>query len=269
MLHKSIVSLIMIVCALICLGYAVPHQNLSASDLLTGWDGTLRRIKVPILMYHYVSELPLNADAVRVDLTVTPDMFRAHMRFLHEQGYETISLYDLDSALGIGSMLPLKPVILTFDDGYIDHYQNVLPILLEFGFAGTFFIITGRADANDPHYLNWMQIREMADGGMSMEAHTKSHLDLRGRDYDFLVYEMLGSIESLSAYTGRLPHMFAYPVGRYDALTLEVLKQMPVWRAVTTEAGVLHTTDNHLEVARLRIHGYTSVTGLEQLLMAG
>src|SRR5512145_2670236 len=42
------------------------------------WDGTLRRIRVPILMYHYVSNLPADADQYRVDLTIIPELFRAH-----------------------------------------------------------------------------------------------------------------------------------------------------------------------------------------------
>lgn len=229
-------------------------------------DGTLRRIRVPILMYHYVSPLPEDADAYRQDLTITPDVFRTHMQYLHDEGYSTISMYQLDEALMQGTPLPPNPIILTFDDGYIDAYTTVFPILREFGFNGTFFIITGRADANDPIYVNWQQIREMAATGMSMEAHTKNHVDLRGRDYDFLVYELLGNLESLSAYTGVESRMFAYPFGQYDTATLEVLRGLPVSRAVTTQAGMLHTTDNRLEMPRVRVNGDTSASGLAYLL---
>lgn len=229
-------------------------------------DGTLRRVHVPILMYHYVSNLPADADATRTQLTVDPAMFKAHMRYLQEQGYNTISLYQLDDALLYGSPLPPRPVVLTFDDGYIDHYVNVFPVLTEYKFTGTFFIITARADSNDPVYMNWTQIGEMADAGMSMESHTKTHQDLRERGYDFLVYELLGSLESLRAHTQAPTRMFAYPVGRYDVATLNVMSQLPIWRAVTTERGALHTTDNYLEVPRVRINGDTGVGALAGLL---
>lgn len=232
------------------------------------WDGTLRRIRVPVLMYHYVSSLPPDADDIRRELTITPDLFRAHLAYLKEQGYSTISFYDLDAALLTGSPLPSRPVILTFDDGYIDHYVNVLPALRDYGFTGTFFIITALADANRGDYLNWAQIREMADAGMSMESHTKNHVDLRGRDYDFLVYELLGSLESLAAYTGQTSHILSYPVGHYDAMTLQVAEQLPIWRAVTTQRGALHTTDNRLEMPRVRVHGGTGPGGLASLLNA-
>lgn len=230
------------------------------------WDGVLRRIRVPILMYHYISAPPEDADEFRIGLSVPPELFRTHMEHLRFSGYTPISLYQLNAALMTGQPLPPKPVVLTFDDGYIDHYTQAFPILREYGFTATFFIITGRADANDPNYLSWTQISEMASAGMSMESHTKDHLDLRGRDYDFLIYQMLGSMESLLAYTGRQTRFFSYPSGQYDANTLAVLRRLPVWRAVTTQPGVLHTTDNTLEMTRLRVTNTTSVEALEDLL---
>lgn len=229
-------------------------------------DSTLRRIRVPILMYHRVSEVPPDADVYRIDLTVVPEVFRAHMQYLHDEGHNTISLYQLHDALLRGTPLPPNPVVLTFDDGYIDHYTTVFPTLQEYGFTGTFFIITGYADANNPEYLNWAQIREMSDAGMSMEPHTKSHLGLVGRDQEFLVYEVLGSFESIAAHTSRAPRMFAYPGGDYDDATLNMMQSLSVWRAVTTQRGALHTTDNLLEVPRVRVSGDTGVTGLAYLL---
>lgn len=242
------------------------NGELGSEIVRTPWDGTYRRIRVPILMYHYVSPLPANADEYRRELSVAPEAFRAQMEYLFYQGYSPISMYQLDDALLSGTALPPKPVVLTFDDGYIDHFTNVFPVLREFGFTGTFFIITGVVDANDPNYVNWEQVQQMADAGMSMEPHTKSHISLRERSYDTLIYEMLGSIESLQAYTGRQPHIFSYPVGHYDAATLSVAQTLPIWRAVTTEAGRYHTTDNWLEVPRVRIPGGLGAVGLASIL---
>lgn len=227
---------------------------------------TLRRLRVPILMYHYVSELPPHADDIRIGLTVTPAIFRKHMQYLHDQGYTTISLYDLNNALTKGTKLPPKPIVLTFDDGYIDAYTNVFPILKQYGFVGTFFIITSRPDAHDPAYMSWPQITEMSQAGMSMEPHTKDHLDLRNRDHDFLIYQMKGSIESLAAYTGKTPHMFAYPVGHYDLATLQVARELDLWIAVTTANGDLQTSTGRLHSPRLRVSGNMSVDGLAAVL---
>ena len=238
------------------------HQTLPT----TNGDGTLRRLRVPILMYHYVSELPTDADAIRVGLTVSPQMFRNHIEYLNIQGYSSVSLYEINLALEYGIPLPLHPVVLTFDDGHLDHYTNVFPLLNQYGFTGTFFIVSQFADDNRAGYMSWQQIAEMANAGMSMESHTKTHADLRERNYDFLIFEILGSIESIASHTGIEPRMFAYPVGRYDINTLTVLNSTRILRAVTTETGTTITTDNRLFLPRMRVTNETTISGLQYLL---
>lgn len=229
-------------------------------------DGTWRRIRVPILMYHYVSPLPEDADDIRTDLTITPDLFRAHLAYLSAEGYTTITLDQLHAALLSGAPLPAQPVILTFDDGYTDHYEYVLPALQDYGFTGTFFVITARADRGDAGYMSWPQINALAVAGMEIQPHTKNHVDLRERDRDFLVYEMLGSRESVEAHTGQPARMFSYPAGRYDTDTLAIASALELGLAVTTRPGLWHTTDARLELPRVRVHGGTTAAGLGYLL---
>lgn len=255
------------ICATLLVSGVVGQMSAAQpSDESTAWDGTLRRIRVPILMYHYVSELPFDADAVRRDLTVTPAQFREHLSMMFYEGYTPISLYALHAALMIGDPLPAQPIVLTFDDGYSDHYATVFPLLREFGFTATFFIPTAFMDEERVGHLNWEQVREMSAAGMSMEPHTKTHRELDGVTYEVLVYEALGSIESIAHYTGKMPNMFSYPVGRYDDFTLRVFSDMEIWRAVTTERGMLHTSDNQLEVARVRVPGGASAAILRSIL---
>lgn len=230
------------------------------------WDGTLRRIRVPILMYHYISTPPAESDIYRVDLSVPPDLFRQHLAYLAAEGYQTITLDDLYAALNTGAPLPLKPVILTFDDGYEDGYISAFPLLREFGFSGTFFVMTAGPDLDNPEYLTWEQIAEMSTAGMRIESHTRDHPDLRGRDADFLIYQLLGAQESLTAYTGQPAHMFAYPAGEYDEAVLAMLRRLRVRLAVTTAYGALHTTDGGLELARIRVRNTTDVLTLAALL---
>ncbi len=229
-------------------------------------DGTLRRIAVPLLMYHYISTPPEDADIYRQDLSVTPETFRQQMQYLADNGYHTISLYDLTRALRQGMPLPSDPVVLTFDDGYRDAYENAFPVLKEFGFTGTFFVITTRLDVGDPAYLSWTQAAEMAAAGMSIESHTKDHPNLRERDNDFLIYQILGSVESIEAHTGHRPHMLAYPSGRWDAHVLAVLPEVGIWAAVVTEGGIEHTTDSIYLLRRVRISGETDLPMFAALL---
>lgn len=230
------------------------------------WDGTLRRIRMPILMYHYVEHLPADADDLRRGLTVSPELFAAQLDSLHDQGYVTIHFDALNAALMMGTPLPALPIILTFDDSYAGHYTTVYPLLQQRDMTGTFFLITAALDENRVGYMTWPQAQEMAQAGMEMASHTKNHPDLRNRDYDFLVYEMMGSMESIRAFTGQLPVAFAYPMGRYDAATLAVMQTLPPLRAVTVQNGIYATTDNAYELPRIRMTPDTSVYALSRLL---
>lgn len=211
--------------------------------------------KVPILMYHYVSELPPNADRLRRDLTVSPQSLKAQLQYLADAGYHTITLGDLYLHFTQGYPLPRKPVVLTFDDGYRDAYENVFPLLLDHGFTGTFFVLSTPVHQASPDYMTWAQMREMSDAGMAIEGHGRDHMDLRGRSYDYLVYQILGIQEAIHYHTGRLPRFFAYPSGRYDANVIAVLRSAGYWGAVTTDAGRVHTRDSLFEMPRVRVRG--------------
>ncbi len=217
------------------------------------------RADVPILMYHYISELPTDADRYRRDLTVTPERFEAQLQYLAQAGYHPISLTDLYLNLMEGYPLPPKPIVLTFDDGYRDAYEVAFPLLLKYGFTGTFFVLATPAHFESPEYLTWAQMKEMSDAGMDIQSHGRDHVDLRNRSYDFLVYQTLGVQEAIEYHTGRPPRFFCYPSGKYDANLIAVLKSAGYWAAVTTEWGRTHTRDNLFELPRLRVRGGASL----------
>jgi len=216
-------------------------------------------VKVPILMYHYISEPPEDADEYRTDLSVSPAAFRAQMQYLADNGFTPIDLYTLSRAITGKESLPPRPVVITFDDGYLDHYQNAFPILQEFGFTGTFFIITGYVDAGNPNHMTWPMIEEMAAAGMRMESHSKTHPDLREATREGLVWEILGSQETLAAHIGYMPRYFCYPGGRYDEDTIAMLEELNFWGAVTTAGGKWHGFNDRFEWTRLRMRYTTSL----------
>lgn len=226
-------------------------------------DETRRRLRVPILMYHYVSLPPPDADQYRLDLSVAPALFGEHLRWLRDNGYTTITLDDVVQALTEGYPLPERAVVLTFDDGYEDAYTHAFPLLQAFDMTGTFFVVTEWIDAHTPGYLTWDQAREMAAAGMSIQSHTRSHPDLTDAcDYDCLVYQVLGSVQTLEAEIGVRPRFFCYPGGRYNEEVLRVVRQVGLTAAVTTQAGTFHTSDQLLELSRARIRSTTTVDNL-------
>ena len=239
---------------------------LASAGLLAAQDGTLRRIRVPILMYHYVDSLPPNADPLRIGLTVRPETLKAQLAWLRDAGYNTISFDQLHAALTIGAMLPPNPLILSFDDGYSGHSTTVLPLLLEAGYTATFFVISERAENGDPNHLSRGQVAAMAAAGMHIGSHSRSHRELIGRDRDLLVFELLGSRESLQAFTGEAPRALAWPFGSYDALALQIAEEAGYQMAVSTRAGMLHSSSERLELARVRVNRDLSLAAFAALL---
>ena len=230
-----------------------------AALLPTPYRNISRTVEVPILMYHYISSPPEGADKYRRDLSVHPERFRAQMAYLHENGFTTIGFQELSNAIASNAQLPEKPIILTLDDGYIDNYENAFPILQEMGLKATFFLATGFIDDTNPNYMNWSMIEEMSRSGMQIESHSKTHPDLRGRERSFLIYEILGSQETIEAHTGQKPRYFAYPSGRYEDAVIDVLKELEFWGAVTTTGGIWHGYDDRFEWSRIRVRQDTTL----------
>lgn len=236
--------------------------------LLPTPDGTPRALQVPVLMYHYVSDPPAGAGAVRRDLSVSPERFREHLKMLRAGGYETISLHQLTLALQTGAPLPARPVILTFDDGYRDNYVNAFRILKEERMSGTFFVVTRMLDEQRSDYLTWGMLIEMHLAGMEIGSHSYEHVNLAGQTDAYLIYQVLGSREAIEARTGEPVRFFCYPAGHYDERTIEILQQANYWGAVTIAYGVEQRSDGLYELERLRVRGSYDAARLALLIDA-
>ncbi|MCA9949253.1 MAG: polysaccharide deacetylase family protein [Anaerolineales bacterium] len=226
-------------------------------------------LKVPILMYHYISVPPEDADKYRLDLSVSPADFHDQMAYLAENGYETIDLYDLSQAITAKKELPEKPVIITLDDGYKDNYENAFPILQEFGHKATFFVVTEYIDKGFEEYMTWEMVEELASAGMRIEPHSKTHPDLSGQERDYIIYEVLGSQESIAAHIGYTPRYFCYPGGRYDDTTLEIISELDFWGAVTTAGGQWHGFNDRYEWSRMRMRNTTALIEFADFVSPG
>jgi peptidoglycan/xylan/chitin deacetylase (PgdA/CDA1 family) len=229
-------------------------------------DGILRQVRLPVLMYHYIGFPPPDADKYRLDLTVTPDNFREQMQWLQAHDYHTISPSDLELAMMRGRKLPERSILLTFDDGYEDAYSDAYPVLKTFGLKGTFFVVTEWMDEGKSGYLTWKQAEEMALNGMSIQNHSRRHYDMRKRDGAWLVYEILGPIQTIEAHTGVRPQFFCYPGGQFDQNVVDELRAAGVIAAFTTNDGTFNYTDNMLRLPRVRIRGSTNLAAFVDLL---
>jgi peptidoglycan/xylan/chitin deacetylase (PgdA/CDA1 family) len=225
-------------------------------------DGS-RSARVNALMYHYVSWLPANADALRKDLTVSPADFEEHLRYLKENGYTTVTSVDLWWSLDTGKPLPPKPVLLTFDDGYADHHDVVLPLLQQYGMVGTFAVtanLVGR-----PGYLTKAMVRALADAGMDVESHATDHVSVNKLPYAAQVYQLCTSRRILSEWTGKDVRHFIYPSGDYLPLPSGPLVSCGYLSAYRKDGGSVESSNEMLALRRARVRGQQ---GLAALLLA-
>jgi len=237
---------------------STPTATLSPTPTPTPYptpDGQARSVRVPVLMYHYISAPPPDADVYRRDLSVTPANFEQQLRYLADNGYTTVTLKDLVYHLALGSPMPERPVILTFDDGYRDNFIHAYRLLRRFNSVGTFFLVTSFIDENRSGYLTWGQVRVMHRGGMEFGSHTFSHPDLRGQGVDYLVWQIVGSQEAIAERIEEPVRLFSYPAGFYDQPVIDVLHSAGFWAAVTTQQGARHASDSLYELKRIRVRG--------------
>lgn len=220
-------------------------------------------------MYHYISAVLVANDRIRYGLSVPPEMFEAQLKLLQDNGFTTITLRQLYEYLAVGTPLPEKPIVLTFDDGYVDNYTAAFPILQKYGMVGTFFVLTGRADVGSPEYLTWDMITEMSNAGMDLQLHLRDHLDMRNRSYEWLVFQVIGGRQSIEGHTNKPVVFMAYPSGKYDANVLRFLSDTHFWAAVTTANGTQHTLNDALIWDRVRISGQLRLQDFARLLGLG
>jgi peptidoglycan/xylan/chitin deacetylase (PgdA/CDA1 family) len=229
-------------------------------------DGVARQLNIPILMYHYLSTPPPDANIYRHDLSVPPELFAAHLDRLLAEGYTTVSLYQMIDALQQGTPLPEKPVVITFDDGYRDNYENAFPLLRERAMQATIFVVTDFMDEERPAYLTWEMAREMVQAGISIESHGRYHVSLAGKDDDYLVWQALGSLETIEYELGMRPRFVSYPAGEYDQRTIDIFQSAHYWAGLTTQQGATLDNQQPFELPRVRVRNTTTPDELIRLL---
>ncbi|MCL6443098.1 MAG: polysaccharide deacetylase family protein [Alicyclobacillus sp.] len=206
-------------------------------------------IRVPILMYHDMNDLPGN------NLGMAPDQFQQEIRFLYDHGFHTINFGQLYAALYYGYQLPNRPILLTFDDGYQSVYTVAYPTLRHYHFQGTVFMISGWVGLHGKYpMLTWAELRMMEQSGvMDVESHTVHHLDLSRLSNAEVQAELIDSAVTLSAHLRHPVRYFCFPSGRYTAQTLMDLRKDGYWLAVTERPGYASLADGPYTLRRIRI----------------
>ena len=206
---------------------------------------------VPILMYHHLSDLPPDASELQETWTVAPKNFEAQIKLVAERGYRTITMAQLVAHLKRGQPLPAKPIIISFDDGWVDDYVVAYPVLKKYNFIGTFFVYTNAI--GHKQFLTWPQLEEMSAAGMDIQSHTLSHPHLRQLTPDAALKEIADSKVILEKRLGKPVIAFNYPFGEYNAAVIELVKRAGFESAVTLASGYKQRSDELYTLRRIRI----------------
>jgi peptidoglycan/xylan/chitin deacetylase (PgdA/CDA1 family) len=205
---------------------------------------------VPVLMYHRV-DAAVPRDAVGRDLTVEPAAFEAQLRYLRAHHIATLTAAELAGALARGRR-PERAIVLTFDDGYDDAASTALPLLVRYGARGTFYVSSGFVGT--PRHLTWRAMRAMRAAGMEIACHGTEHLDLSTLDRSGQFREAGGCMRRFARYLGGPPPVtYAYPAGKYDAVTLAVMRSLHIRAAFTEMPGTVTSLAQPFALPRLRV----------------
>jgi len=238
-----------------------------------------RQPGIPILMYHSISEEPATANHPYFLTNSCPRVFAEHMRFLHENGYETVSLTETIRCLKAGQTSP-KSVVLTFDDGYDDFYTNAYPVMSLYGFNATVFLPTDYI-GNEPRSFNnkrcltWNQVRELHRAGVTFGSHTVTHPQLRSVAQRDLAYEVRHSKETLENELDSKIESFCYPYAfpehdvRFRLALRSQLEESGYKHGVCTILGVARKGDDTFFLKRLPVNSCDDYRFLRAKLEGG
>ena len=225
-----------------------------------------RQAKVPVMMYHDILATK------KVFFDITPQEFEAQLQQIQQKGLTPISADDLLTHLRTGLPLPPKPIMLTFDDGYLGHYQTVFPLLKKYGYPGLFSVYTDKLDKHlGRPGISWDQLREMAASPLvTISAHSVTHPhDLTRLTNAQLEAEVRDSKQILEARLGTTIQYFTYPEGNYDPRVAEAVKKMGYWAAFTmndADEGFAEQSDSLLAIKRF---GQSSLAQAMELATGG
>lgn len=185
-------------------------------------------------------------------LAIPPYTFDTQMDYLTSHGYVSITPEELTAGLNGELQLPEKPVLITFDDGYLDNYTNAFPILKRYGMRATIFVVPAFVGKRDG-YLTWDQLREMEQGGITIQSHTLNHRKLEELPDDEIRSELLNSKLVLEEQLGHPVEYLAYPTGTYNLHIAEIAKDVGYKGAYTIKYGSVDLGSNLFALERVPI----------------
>ncbi|MEW6718379.1 MAG: polysaccharide deacetylase family protein [Chloroflexota bacterium] len=214
--------------------------------------------EVLILLYHHVAESNPPSRYF-----VSPQKFEQQMGLLRERGYTTIPISQLVAVLREGGELPQRPIVITFDDGDLDVYENAFPVMQELGMIGVVYVIANRLE--DAESLGVSHLEELLAAGWEVGSHSMSHPDLT-LNHNWVRTEVLNSRLVLEEALGVSVLTFAYPFGQVDPYVAQKVQDYGYRAGLGLGVTWKHSLDSLFYLSRREVYGNMDVEEFAALL---
>jgi peptidoglycan/xylan/chitin deacetylase (PgdA/CDA1 family) len=218
-------------------------------------------IDLPILCYHHVESSGVEPGPVAIPI----DLFKRHLDVLVRGGFATITLSHLVDVLDGNGVLPRRPVILTFDDGFQSFAENAMPAILARNMTAIVFVLAdllgavSNWDKSKGHPSREMMgedcLRHVLKAGMQVGVHGCKHRDLTVCSMDELIEELVRSKQKLEGMFGVGMEHFCYPYGRYSKAILSIVAKAGYRAAAALSTCEPTVTSNRYLLRRIALHG--------------
>jgi len=187
-----------------------------------------------VIMYHRFGDARYPSTNVRIE------QFEAHLAEIRDGGYTVRPLAEIVAALRAGRELPPKTIALTIDDAFLSVYEQAWPRLRQARLPFTLFVATRPIDEKKPDFMSWTQLRELADAGVTIGAHTATHAHMPMLSDERNREEIKESSASYEAMLGKRPRLFAYPYGEYSLAVRRIAREAGFDAAFGQHSGALY-----------------------------
>lgn len=216
-------------------------------------------LDIPILVYHQIgskkhSEYP--------SIYTSKDSFEKQMRVLKRLGHETIYLSEYAQILKRPGSLGGKKIVICFDDAYEGVYKFAYPTLAKYNFKAVIFVIAKKLKKKlNPRsfpFLSINQIKELQKHNFKVASHSYSHTDLTKINNVALEREIRESKRVLEDIFGTKVESFSYPMNKYNAKVVEMVKEQGYACACTDNLGSYNFKEDLFTLKRITMLNTTS-----------
>lgn len=232
---------------------SVPKMEMADAKTILG------RKQVPVLCYHHIREAKPGQSETLKNYSVSPAQFAEQMKTLKDSGYQTVLPGELYNYLAYGHALPEKPVMLTFDDTDEEQYSLAAQEMKKYGYKGVYFLMT--ISINRPRYMSKEQIKELADEGNAIEAHTWDHHMVTKYTEEDWEKQLDKPKKQIIDITGKEVNYFAYPFGLWNKNAITELKDRGYKMAFILSTK-RDSTEPLYTVRRILVPGQWSTPGM-------